>query len=102
MSVDGCGATEGGVQVDATTLASQAVVAGTVRSADGPVYPAYVRLLNHSGDFVAEVPTASDGGFRFYAAPGEWTVRVLAPGREAVQQTVATDIGKVAQVALQV
>lgn len=102
MSADGCGATEGGVQVDDTALASQAVVAGTVRSADGPAYPAYVRLLNDSGDFVAEVPTAADGGFRFYAAPGEWTVRVLAPGREAVQQTVSTDVGKVARVALQV
>jgi hypothetical protein len=25
------------------------------------------------------VPLGEDGGFRFFAAPGEWTLRVLAP-----------------------
>lgn len=97
---DGCGAPEGGIQVDETALGSQAVVAGTVQKADGPAYPAYVRLLNDSGDFVAEVPTGADGGFRFYAAPGEWTVRALVPGSEAVQQTVSADLGSVTKVAL--
>lgn len=38
---------------------------------------AYVRLLNASGDFVAETPTGKGGTFTFYAAPGEWTVRLI-------------------------
>ncbi|MQA77799.1 MAG: DUF1416 domain-containing protein [Streptosporangiales bacterium] len=97
-----CAAPEGGVQIDEAGLATQAVVAGTVSKDDAPAYPAYARLLNSSGDFVAEVPTGPDGGFRFYAAPGEWTVRVLVPGREAAQQTVTTDLGTVAQVTLAV
>ena len=43
----------------------------------------YARLLNSDGEFVAEVPLGEDGGFRFFAAPGSWTVRVLAPGAPA-------------------
>ena len=96
---DSCGAPEGGVRL--AEIGSQAVVAGTVRADGAPVHPAYVRLLNESGDFVAEVPTDADGGFRFYAAPGQWTVRVLAPGRDAVQQAVTANRGTVAQVALE-
>lgn len=98
---DSCGATEGGVQLADDALGSQAVVAGTVQTDGQPAYPAYVRLLNDSGDFVAEVPTDSAGSFRFYAAPGSWTVRVLAPGRDAVQQTVSATRGEIAQVALE-
>ena len=48
---------------------------------EGPRWPpGYARLLDSGGDFVAEVPLGADGGFRFFAAPGTWTVRVLAPG----------------------
>jgi hypothetical protein len=36
-----------------------------------------VRLLDAGGEFTAEVVSSSDGQFRFYAAPGEWTVRAL-------------------------
>ncbi|MGH3466908.1 MAG: DUF1416 domain-containing protein, partial [Thermocrispum sp.] len=55
----------------------QVVVAGTVSGAEGPVGGAYVRLLNGEGDFVGEVQASEGGDFRFYAAPGAWTVRAL-------------------------
>ena len=58
-----------------------------------PVPVGYARLLNDGGDFVAEVPLGQDGGFRFFAAPGTWTVRVLAPGGVSADQTVTADYG---------
>jgi hypothetical protein len=36
-----------------------------------------VRLLDGNGDFTGEVVTSAEGEFRFYAAPGSWTVRAL-------------------------
>ena len=42
-----------------------------------PVGGAFVRLLNGDGDFAGEVVASSEGDFRFYAAPGDWTVRAL-------------------------
>ena len=44
-----------------------------------PVGGAYVRLLDSTGEFTAEVPTSATGQFRFFAAPGSWTLRALAP-----------------------
>ena len=34
---------------------------------------AYVRLLDGSNEFTAEVVTSATGQFRFFAAPGSWT-----------------------------
>jgi hypothetical protein len=45
-----------------------------------PVTNAHVRLLDSHGEFTAEVPTNTDGQFRFFAAPGAWTLVVLAQG----------------------
>ena len=51
-----------------------------------PVGNAYVRLLDSTGEFTAEVPTNELGQFRFFAAPGAWTVVVLAHGaREEIK-----------------
>ncbi len=55
----------------------QVVLAGKVTGTDGPVGGAFVRLLDGGGDFTGEVVSSADGDFRFYAAPGEWTVRAL-------------------------
>ena len=43
------------------------------RRRDGgePVDGAYVRLLDATGEFTAEVPTSATGQFRFFAAPGD-------------------------------
>jgi len=78
---DGCGAPAGGVSVSAATgtLASQAVVEGRVTREGTPVSTGYARLLGTGDEFVAEVPLGDDGEFRFFAAPGTWTLRALSP-----------------------
>ena len=63
----------------AGTLGDQAVVEGQVTREGAPVSTGYARLLGTGDEFVAEVPLGDDGGFRFFAAPGSWTLRVLAP-----------------------
>ena len=47
--------------------------------ADGaPVGGAFVRLLDGTGEFTAEVVASASGDFRFFAAPGAWTLRALS------------------------
>lgn len=70
--------------------AGATVIEGTVRSASGPSAGAYVRLHDASGEFTAEVVASPEGAFRFYAAPGTWEVRVLAPGASTRGEIVAT------------
>ena len=60
-------------------LTRDTVVTGFVRTADGEaVGGAYVRLLDSSGEFTAEVVSSPEGVFRFFAAPGTWTLRALS------------------------
>lgn len=74
--MSGCGAPQqGGTAVAEDT--DQVVLAGTVTAGGDPVEGAFVRLLDSSGEFTAEVVSSADGEFRFYAAPGTWTVRAL-------------------------
>src|SRR5262245_38493646 len=58
--------------------ATATILQGRVMQAGQPVPGAYVRLLDKSGDFTAEVVSSATGAFRFFAAPGQWTVRALA------------------------
>ncbi len=51
---------------------------GRVLAGAEPVGGAFVRLLDATGEFTAEVVTSSAGDYRFYAAPGSWTVRALS------------------------
>ena len=53
-----------------------------------PVGNAYVRLLDRTGEFTAEVPTSATGHFRFFAGEGDWTLRTLAPQSEPVDNAV--------------
>ena len=56
-----------------------------------PVAGAFVRLLDGAGEFTAEVVSSPAGDFRFYAAPGSWTVRALSRvgnGQADVQATL--------------
>jgi hypothetical protein len=89
---DGCGAPAGGIATPAD-VGDQAVVEGHVTRDGAALSPGYARLLNSGGDFVAEVPLGEDGGFRFFAAPGSWTVRVLAPGGLTAERSVTADTG---------
>jgi Protein of unknown function (DUF1416) len=88
----GCGAPAGGVAVTENS-SGEAIIEGHVTKDGAPVAVGYARLLNDGGEFVAEVPLGGDGGFRFFAAPGTWTVRVLAPGGARADETVSADKG---------
>ena len=60
-----------------TDLSKHTVLAGRVVSAGEPAAGAFVRLLDATGEFTAEVVSSASGEFRFFAAPGDWTVRAL-------------------------
>lgn len=58
---------------------TETVITGRVIGADSqPVGGAFVRLLDSTGEFTAEVVASATGDFRFFAAPGKWTVRALS------------------------
>jgi uncharacterized GH25 family protein len=96
-----CGATAGGLSLDGVDVAKEAVVQGQVVRDGEPVPNAYVRLLDRTGEFTAEVPTSATGHFRFFAGNGEWTLRTLAPRSETVDQLVEAAVGSVAEVTIQ-
>ncbi len=101
MSPGGCGAPAGGADKPAGKSAAaggQAVVEGRVVHDGAPVATGYARLLGTGDEFVAEVPLGDDGGFRFFAAPGPWTLRVLAPGGLRAERSVRADYGQVTTV----
>jgi hypothetical protein len=100
MSSDlsGCGAPAGGVTVTKDAAGKEAIVEGRVLRDGSPVGTGYARLLGTGDEFVAEVPLGADGGFRFFAAPGEWTLRVLAPGGVRAERAISADIGQITRV----
>ena len=102
-----CGAKVCGLSLNGVNVAKEAIIQGQVNRVDAsghqtPVENAYVRLLDRTGEFTAEVPTDEEGHFRFFAADGEWTLRTLAPRAEAVDQKVVAQTGSVAEVAISV
>jgi len=74
-----CSAPKQGLTLPASVdLEKETVITGIVSNAEGEaVGGAYVRLLDSSGEFTAEVVASEQGDFRFFAAPGSWTVRAL-------------------------
>ncbi|MGK2874581.1 MAG: DUF1416 domain-containing protein [Nocardioides sp.] len=93
-----CGARVGGLSLEGVNVAKEAVIQGQVTRAGEPVPNAYVRLLDGSGEFTAEVPTSASGHFRFFAGDGTWTLRALAPKAEVVDRQVHASVGSVAEV----
>ena len=83
-----CGAPDQDTLPALEVSAKEAVLHGIVTKAGSPLPGAYVRLLDGTGEFTAEVQTSATGYFRFYAATGDWTLRTLAPGQ--VVDTPAT------------
>jgi hypothetical protein len=76
--MNGCGAPEQTAALPANVdPGKEVVLGGKVTSGGAPVGGAFVRLLDATGEFTAEVVSSPDGDFRFFAAPGEWTVRAL-------------------------
>ena len=91
-----CGATPGGPSLDGIDVTTQTIIQGVVLKAGGDGAPngtlvanAHVRLLDRDGEFTAELPTNLQGQFRFFAAPGVWTLVVQAPGARVEQQVTA-------------
>ena len=75
-----CGAPDQGTDLstEGIDVAKETVIQGVVTGGDGaPVPSAFVRLLDSTGEFTAEVVSSATGQFRFFAAPGDWTVRAL-------------------------
>ncbi|WP_328333673.1 DUF1416 domain-containing protein [Kribbella sp. NBC_00382] len=97
-----CGATKGGLDLKGVDVDKEAVIQGQVLRGEEPVNGAYVRLLDSTGEFTAEVPTSATGHFRFFAAPGTWTLRTLAPKADPVDRQVVAQYGEVAEVAVTV
>ena len=68
----GCAAPDQSAPLPAgVDLQKETVITGVVTNPDGEtVGGAYVRLLDSSGEFTAEVVSSPEGVFRFFAAPG--------------------------------
>lgn len=91
-----CGVTRGGLSREGIDVSKETIIEGSIHR-DGTPVAGYVRLLNADGEFTAEVPTSATGAFRFFAAPGAWTLRALVPGGTADREVVATQ-GTVSEV----
>ena len=76
-------------------VTKETVIYGVVSTGDAPVPGAYVRLLDSTGEFTAEVVTSATGDFRFYAAPGDWTLSVLHKTGSARKAVTALEPGLV-------
>jgi hypothetical protein len=63
-----------GVDLEKETVITGRVVDGSGQTVGG----AFVRLLDSSDEFTAEVVASATGDFRFFAAPGTWRVRALS------------------------
>ena len=74
-----CSAPEQTAELPAgTDLTKESVLVGKVTATGEPDAGAYVRLLDGTGEFTAEVVSSASGDYRFFAAPGTWTVRALS------------------------
>jgi hypothetical protein len=92
-----CGAVAGGPALSPSVdVGKEAIIQGVVTRGGVPISTGYVRLLDRTGEFTAEVPTSATGQFRFFAGPGEWTLRTLAPGTQA-DRTVVAALGSIAE-----
>jgi hypothetical protein len=102
VTADGCAAPDQAAPLPASVdLEKETVITGLVTAADGSaVAGAYVRLLDSTGEFAAEVVTSPAGQFRFFAAPGTWTVRALS--RQGNGDTKVTADRGVTEVGVQV
>jgi hypothetical protein len=76
-------------------LTKETVIYGLVSAGDAGVPGAYVRLLDSTGEFTAEVVTSATGDFRFFAAPGTWTLSVLHKDGSARRELEAAGPGLV-------
>ena len=96
-----CGAPDQDTLPALEVSAREAVVHGLVTRDGAPLPGAYVRLLDGTGEFTAEVQSSATGYFRFYAAPGDWTLRTLFRGG-SVDTTVTAQQGTAVEAQVEV
>jgi len=96
-----CGAPVQTLDLEGIDVAKESIVQGTVIRDGAPVPGAYVRLLDSTGEFTAEVQTSATGAFRFFAAPGDWTLRTLTSG-SSVDTPATAKLGEVVEVTVTV
>ena len=92
-----CSAPKQGQTLPASVdLEKETVITGRVVDSSGQaVGGSFVRLLDSSGEFTAEVVTSATGDFRFFAAPGTWTLSVLHKDGKARKDVQALEPGLV-------
>jgi hypothetical protein len=89
-----CGAPDQAIALPpGTDLSKETVLAGKVVAGGQPVAGAFVRLLDGTGEFTAEVVASASGDFRFFAAPGTWTLRALSRAGNGQAELVADGPG---------
>ena len=89
-----CGAPEQTASLPAgIDIEKETVLYGTVSLNGSPVPGAYVRLLDGTDEFTAEVITSPTGDFRFFAAPGQWTLSVLHKDGKVRESITAASAG---------
>jgi Protein of unknown function (DUF1416) len=76
-------------------ITKETVIYGVVSKDSAAVPAAYVRLLDSTGEFTAEVVTSATGDYRFFAAPGTWTLSVLHRDGSARKQVHVVEPGLV-------
>jgi hypothetical protein len=80
------------MSTEGIAVARESIIQGTVTLDGQPMAATYVRLLDSGGEFTAEVVTSATGQFRFFARPGEWTLRALS-ARGSGETTVTAQKG---------
>jgi len=76
-------------------VTKETIIYGTVTKDGAPVPGAYVRLLDGTGEFTAEVLTSITGNYRFFAARGDWTLSVMHSSGSVRRQINAAGPGLV-------
>ncbi len=78
----------------AIDLKKETVITGRVVDDSGQsVGGAFVRLLDDEQEFTAEVVASANGDFRFFAAPGTWTVRAQSDTGNGMVTVIPTGAG---------
>jgi hypothetical protein len=96
-----CGAPAQTLDLEGIDVAKESIVQGTVVKDGSPLGGAYVRLLDSTGEFTAEVQTSATGAFRFFAAPGDWTLRTLT-GSGSTDTPATAVLGEVVELTVEV
>ena len=73
----------GRAQPTGIDVSKEAVIQGRVLRGGNRWPGAYVRLLDGTGEFTAEVPTSATGHFRFFAGAGTGLCGLWLPGAKA-------------------